>query len=68
MTNYDVGERHNTNMFHHLIYILVTNYDVISENMGIHGPVLYIFKMLTMKKIELGFSVNKFLYGKDLKY
>ena len=52
MTNYEVGERHNTNMFQHLIYIHMTNYDGISENMGIHGPMLYIFKMLAVKNAE----------------
>ena len=34
------------------------NYDSISENFGKHGPMLYIFKMLTVanaKKLELGF-------------
>ena len=40
----------------------MTNYGVARENMGIYGPMLYIFKMLTVKnakQLELGFSVNK---------
>ena len=52
-------------------HILTLNYDVFSENMGIHGSMLYIFKTLAMrnaKKIELGFSVNQLTYRTDLKY
>ena len=39
----------------------MTNYGVISENMGMRGPMLYIFKTLAVKnakKLELGFSEN----------
>ena len=39
----------------------MTNYGVITENMGIHDPMLDIFKTLAVKnakKLELGFPVN----------
>ena len=45
--------------------------DVISENMGIHGPMLYIFKTLAVKnakKLELGFSVDQLPYDTNLIY
>ena len=43
----------------------MTNYDVISDNMGIHDHMLCISKVLTMenaKRVELGFSVIQLLY------
>ena len=49
----------------------MTNYDGISENMGIHGPMLHNFKMMAVKnakKLELGFSVNHIPYSTDSKY
>ena len=55
----------------HLIYIITTNYDVISENVGIYGPMLYIFKVLTVKnakKLKLGFSINQIPYITDFEY
>ena len=52
MTNHDAGERHNINMFEHLIYISMTNYGVISENMGMHGSMLYIFETLAVKSTK----------------
>ena len=50
---------------------MIVCYDGISENMEIHGPMLYIFKMLAVKnakKLELGFSVSQIPYSTDLKY
>ena len=41
----------------------MTTYDGTSENMGKHGLMLYILRMVTMKntkELELGFSAAKF--------
>ena len=61
----------NTNMPQHLKYILMRDYEVSSESVGIHGPMLYIFKMLSVKnakKLELDFFVNQLPYITDLKH
>ena len=47
------------------------NYDANSENMEIHGPILYVLKIFSVKnakKLELGAFVNPLPYGADWKY
>ena len=47
----------------HVLTLDMTMYDVISKSMGIRGPMLYMFKMRTVKNIKklgLGFSVINF--------
>ena len=46
-------------------------YDVISEYIGIYSPVLYIFKMLTVKnskKATIRIFLSQFPYIKDVRY
>ena len=49
----------------------MTNYDVISDNMGIHDHMLCFSKVLTMenaKRVELVFSVIQLLYVYRFEY
>ena len=60
----------DTNTFLTLDIYASETYDVTNENMGRHGLILYILRMVTVKntkKLELGFSINQFPYITDLK-
>ena len=49
----------------------MTNYDVVTENMETHGPIVHFFKMLAMKnakKLELRLFLNQPKYITELKY
>ena len=51
--------------------VLWKNSDVISEYMGIYSPVLYIFKMLTVKnskKATIRIFLSQFPYVIDVRY
>ena len=55
----------DTNMFEHLIYILITNKDVIDQCRVIRDPVYTIFKMMIVEKFEkakLQFPINQTLF------